>query len=116
MPEFTRDRLLARAAFIDRPIEAWKGYREYADTLRMEAGALRFMAAAMAAAEAGSTLSGCRLELGDVADGDRNPVVDSAVIFVAGADEESIIEVRAPLAREIAERLVLLWNGVKPSV
>lgn len=47
--EFTSEQLLARAAHIDRQIQTWKGRPEYADTLRMEAWALRFAAVAPAA-------------------------------------------------------------------
>jgi hypothetical protein len=39
--EFTNEQLMARAAFIDRQIEKWKGNPEYANNLRMEAYALR---------------------------------------------------------------------------
>lgn len=40
-PEFTTEQLLARATLIDRQIETWKGNPGYAETLRMEAWALR---------------------------------------------------------------------------
>jgi hypothetical protein len=40
------DKMLARAAFIDKQVETWKGNPDYADTLRMEAFALRFTARA----------------------------------------------------------------------
>lgn len=116
MTEFTRERLLERAAFIDRQIETWKGIQGYADTLRMEAAALRFMAVATAATEADPALASLRLDLGAVTDGDKQPVVDNAIIFFIGADEESNIEIRSPRAREIAERLIRLWNGARPSV
>lgn len=112
--EFTREQLLARAAQMERQIETWKGNPDYADTLRMDAAALRFMAAAVSTTEAGAALADLRLELGDVTDGDGQPVVDSSIIFVAGADEQINIEVSAPRAREIAARIVRLWNGAQP--
>jgi hypothetical protein len=42
---WTPEQLLARAAFIDKQVETWKGNAGYADTLRMEAWALRQAAA-----------------------------------------------------------------------
>ena len=47
--EFTSEALIARAAFLEKQIETWKGNPEYANTLRMEAWALRFAAVAPAA-------------------------------------------------------------------
>jgi hypothetical protein len=38
---YTSEQLLARASFIDKQIATWKGNAEYANTLRMEAWALR---------------------------------------------------------------------------
>ncbi len=49
MPEFTAEKLLERAARIERQVEVWKGHPEYAQTLRMEAWALRYAAEAVAA-------------------------------------------------------------------
>lgn len=42
---WTPEQLLARAAFIDKQAELWKGLPGYLDTLRMEAWALRRAAA-----------------------------------------------------------------------
>lgn len=61
MPEFTVEQLLARADFIDRQIEKWKGNAGYAETLRMEAYALR-TAAKVHSPETEDWLAGVALE------------------------------------------------------
>jgi hypothetical protein len=59
--EFTQDQLLARAVFIDQQIEKWKGNSGYADTMRMEAWALR-QAANLFSPETEDWFEGVRVE------------------------------------------------------
>jgi hypothetical protein len=105
---YSAERLLARAAQMDRQVETWKCNPDYAETLRMDAAALRFMAAAASAPAAIASLS---LEIGEVTDGGGQPVVDNAIIFFVGEDETSDIRISSPNARAIADQIVMLWNG-----
>lgn len=46
---YTPEQLVARAEFIEQQMATWKGNPDYADTLRMEAWALRTAAANLGA-------------------------------------------------------------------
>ncbi|MCP1852893.1 MULTISPECIES: hypothetical protein [unclassified Bradyrhizobium] len=60
---FTQEQLLARAETMERQVERWKGNPGYADTLRMDAWALR-TAAALFSPEIQDWFEGTRLEAG----------------------------------------------------
>jgi hypothetical protein len=61
-----------------------------------------------------SDLLSMRLELGEVTDGDDNPLYDEAVIHFAGLHDSPEININAPNALRIASRIVELWNAVLP--
>lgn len=78
--EFTTDRLLARAEFNERYAERWRGNPGYAETLRMEAWALR-IAAQLHSPETEDWFAGVRFEAGhqvlrwgSAHDGGKNPL------------------------------------------
>lgn len=51
------------------------------------------------------------LQLGEVTDGDGNPLYDEAVIHFADLYDSPEITVNAPNALAIAGRIVELWNA-----
>jgi hypothetical protein len=51
------------------------------------------------------------LELGEVCNGDGDPLYDEAIIYFHGQEEELDIMVRAPNALAVAEKIVERWNA-----
>lgn len=55
-----------------------------------------------------------RLELGEVTDGDGNPLYDEAIIHFPDVYDSPEITVNAPNALLVADRIVELWNAALP--